>query len=463
MLLDTLIAIGAFVLAISLLVAVHEWGHYIAARMSKVRVLEFSIGFGPAIWRRKAGTDQTEYQLRALPVGGYVRLLDEREGPVAEEELHRSFNRRPYWQRIFILAAGPGMNFLFAIVAYWAIFMVGIQATAPLVGGVAPGSVAEQAGLRSGDRIVAVEERESPTWQAAVMAIVDQILGDPSVKMTVEDDQGARRELVLDLSGQKKDILANGNLFAAAGLEPMTDSRPILGDILPDGPAAAAGFAPGDRVVSAGGEDIGTWRQWVEYVRSRPGENVPVTVERNGTERRLHVLIGSRDEAAGEDAAGPVSIGFVGVMQSPEARSHLFVTQRFGPVEALERGIRETGRITSLTFRVLGNMFTGDVSLRTLNGPVGIARYAGEAVQISGVAFLTFLALVSVSLGILNLLPIPILDGGQIVNQTIERLRGRPIRERTQLAVQRLGVALVLTIMFVALFNDISGFFGPGG
>lgn len=463
MLVDTLIAIGAFVLAISLLVAVHEWGHYIAARMSKVRVLEFSIGFGPAIWRRKAGTDQTEYQLRALPMGGYVRLLDEREGPVAEDELHRSFNRRPYWQRIFVLAAGPGMNFLFAIVAYWAIFMIGIQATAPLVGGVAPGSVAEQAGLQAGDRIVAVEQRESPTWQAAIMAIVDQILGDPSVQVTVEDDQGARRSLNLDLSGQKRGILEDGNLFAAVGLEPMTASRPFLGEILADGPAAAAGFAPGDLVVSSGGEEIVTWRQWVEYVRARPGETVPVTVDRNGTQQRLYVQIGSRSEASGQEASGPGAIGFVGVMQSPEARSHLFVTQRYGPVEALERGIRETGRITLLTFRVLGNMFTGEVSLRTLNGPVGIARYAGEAVQISGVAFVTFLALISVSLGILNLLPIPILDGGQIVNQTIEKLRGRPIRERTQLAVQRFGLAVVLAIMFVALFNDISGFFRPGG
>ncbi|MXW73978.1 MAG: RIP metalloprotease RseP [Chromatiales bacterium] len=461
MLVDTLIAIGAFIVAISLLVAVHEWGHYIAARMSKVRVLEYSIGFGPAIWRRKAGVDRTEYQLRALPVGGYVRLLDEREGPVAEEELHRSFNRRPYWQRIFVLAAGPGMNFLFAIVAYWVIFMVGIQAAAPLVGGVTPGSVAEQAGVRAGDRIVAVEDRESPTWQAAAMAIVDQILGDPSVQVTVQDEQGARRDLLLDLSEQKKGILEDGNLFAAAGFEPMTDSRPILGDILPDGPAAAAGFESGDRILSAGGEDVGTWRQWVDYVRARPGESVPVTVDRNGTEQRLYLRIGSRSEAAGQDAAGPVAIGFVGVTQSPEARSHLFVTQRLGPLQALARGVQETGRITALTFRVLGNMFTGDVSLRTLNGPVGIARYAGEAVQISGVAFLMFLALVSVSLGILNLLPIPILDGGQIVNQTIEKLRGRPIRERTQLAVQRLGLALVLAIMFVALFNDISGFFRP--
>ena len=463
MIFDTLIAIGAFALAISLLVAVHEWGHYIAARMSGVRVLEFSIGFGPAIWRRKAGVDATEYQLRALPIGGYVRLLDEREGPVAEDELHRSFNRRPYWQRIFVLAAGPGMNFLFAIVAYWAIFMVGTQAFAPLVGGVAPGSVAEQAGLREGDRIVAIEDRESPTWQAAVMAIVGQILGEPLVRVTVEDDQGARRDLVLDLSDQKKAILEEGNLFAATGIEPMTAALPILGEIVPGGPAQMAGLAEGDRILAVGGEAISTWTQWVNFVRARPGESVPMTVLRDGIEQRLLVEIGSRPESPPQEASGPLGVGFVGVMISPEATSHLRVTQRFGPLEALVRGARETGRITGLTFRVLGNMFTGDVSLRTLNGPVGIARFAGEAVQVSAVAFVTFLALVSVSLGILNLLPIPILDGGQIVNQTIEQLRGRPIAERTQLAVQRVGLALVLTIMVVALFNDISGFFRTGG
>ena len=460
MLVDTLIAIGAFVLAISLLVAVHEWGHFIAARLSKVRVLEYSIGFGPAIWRRKAGADQTEYQLRVLPIGGYVRLLDEREGPVAGEELHRSFNRRPYWQRIFVLAAGPGMNFLFAIVAYWVLFMVGVPATAPLVGAVAPGSVAEAAGFRAGDRIVAVEERDSATWQATILAIVDQILGDPVVELTVEGAEGSRRNIVLDLSEQKKDILENGSLFEASGIKPM-GPLPILGEILPDGPAAAAGLAPGDRVLSAGGEAITTWDQWADYVSARPGETIPVTVDRQGRPERLYVEIGSHSVAAPENASGPVEVGRVGVMRSPAAVAHLYVLERFGPVEALVRGVQATGDITRLTFRVLGNMFTGDVSLRTLNGPVGIARYAGEAAQIGGVAFVTFLALVSVSLGILNLLPIPILDGGQIVNQTIEKLRGRPIRERTQLAVQRVGLALVLTIMVVALFNDISGFFRP--
>ncbi len=463
MFVNTLIAIGAFVLAISLLVAVHEWGHYIAARLCGIKVLEYSIGFGPAIWRKKAGRDATEYQLRALPIGGFVRLLDEREGEVAEDELHRSFTRQPYWRRIFVLAAGPGMNFLFAVVAYWAIFMAGVQAIAPIVGGVAPGSVAEQAGLRAGDRIVAVEDRESPTWQSAVLSIVDQILGDPSVRLTVEDEQGAQRNLDLDLSEQKKGILENGDLFEASGLQPMNWALPILDGIDPNGPAGTAGFAPGDRVVAAGGEEISSWTQWVNYVRARPGETVPVTVHRDGIERRLFLRIGSRPAEPTEDADGPVAVGFVGVRLSSEARSHLFITQRFGPIEALSRGLEETGRITGLTLRVLGNMFTGDVSLKTLSGPVGIARYAGEAVQMSAIAFITFLALISVSLGILNLLPIPILDGGQIVYQTIEQLRGRPIPDRVQLTVQRVGLALVLTIMIVALFNDVSGFFRPGG
>ena len=290
---------------------------------------------------------------------------------------------------------------------------------------------------------MAIEDRESPTWQAAVMAIVGQILGEPLVRVTVEDDQGARRDLVLDLSDQKKAILEEGNLFAATGIEPMTAALPILGEIVPGGPAQMAGLAEGDRILAVGGEAISTWTQWVNFVRARPGESVPMTVLRDGIEQRLLVEIGSRPESPPQEASGPLGVGFVGVMISPEATSHLRVTQRFGPLEALVRGARETGRITGLTFRVLGNMFTGDVSLRTLNGPVGIARFAGEAVQVSAVAFVTFLALVSVSLGILNLLPIPILDGGQIVNQTIEQLRGRPIAERTQLAVQRVGLALV--------------------
>jgi len=457
---ETLIAIGAFVLAISLLVAVHEWGHYIAARLCGIKVLEYSIGFGPFLWRRKAGPDATEYQLRLLPVGGFVRLLDEREGPVDEAEAHRSFTRQPYWRRIFVLAAGPGMNFLFAIVAYWAIFMAGVQSLAPHVGAVEPDGLAEEAGLRAGDRIVAVEGRETSTWQAVIMALVDKILGDPAVELTVETGEGASRSLVLNLEDQSKRILENGDLFTAAGLRPMA-AFPIVGEIDPGGPAGRAGFAAGDRVLAAGGERLSSWGQWVDYVRARPGQTVPVTVLRDGYEQRLLVEIGSRQDASAENASGPSSIGFVGVGRSPEARSALYVTERLGPLDALMRGVAETGRITGLTFRVLGNMFTGDVSLRTLNGPVGIARYAGEAVQVGWVAFATFLALVSVSLGILNLLPIPILDGGQIVSQTVERLRGRPIAERTQLAVQRAGLALVLAIMFIALFNDISGLFGP--
>jgi len=462
MFLDTLIAVGAFVLAISLLVAVHEWGHYIAARASGIKVLEYSIGFGPALWRRKAGRDATEYQLRALPIGGFVRLLDEREGPVAEGELRRSFTRQPYWQRIFVLAAGPGMNFLFAIVAYWLIFMTGAQSIAPFVGAVEPDGLADRAGLHAGDRIVAVEGRETPTWQATVMAVVGEILGDASVEITAESGEGARRNLVLNLEGQSKAILENGDLFTAAGLRPMA-ALPVAGAIDPNGPAGRAGFVAGDQVLEAGGERISSWGQWVDYVRARPGQAVSVTVWRDGYEQRLYLEIGSRQDTAAENAAGPAAVGFVGVERSPDASSPLFVTQRFGPWDALLRGVAETGRITGLTFRVLGNMFTGDVSLRTLNGPVGIARYAGEAAQVSWVAFATFLALVSVSLGILNLLPIPILDGGQIVGQTIERLRGRPIAERTQLLAQRVGLGVVLAIMFVALFNDVSGLFGAGG
>ncbi len=459
---NTLIAIGAFVLAISLLVAVHEWGHYIAARLCGIKVLEYSIGFGPALWRRRAGADATEYQFRALPVGGFVRLLDEREDEVAEDELHRSFTRQPYWQRIFVLLAGPGMNFLFAIVAYSVIFMAGVQSIAPFVGAVSPDGLADRAGLRAGDRIVAVEERETRTWQEAVMAVVEEILGDVAVELAVESEEGARRSLVLDLEDHRKAILENGDLFAAVGLQPLA-ALPVVGEMDPDGPAGRAGFASGDRVLEAGGETISSWRQWVDYVRARPGETVPVTVRRDGYEQRLYLEIGSRQETEAENASGPSTVGFVGIGRSPDARSPLLVTQRFGPLDALARGVAETGRITGLTFRVLGNMFTGDVSLRTLSGPVGIARYAGEAVQVSWIAFATFLALVSVSLGILNLLPIPILDGGQIVSQTIERLRGRPIAERTQLAVQRVGLALVLAIMFVALFNDITGLFGSGG
>jgi regulator of sigma E protease len=451
-----LLSICAFLFAIGVLVAVHEWGHYIVARMAGVKVLRFSIGFGRPIWTRRAGPDATEYCLSAIPLGGYVKLLDEREGDVAEHELSRAFNRQPIIARIAILVAGPLMNFVFAIVAYWAMFLVGVPGMQPIVGDVDPTSIAGEAGLRSGDRIISVGQQSVATWEGSVLAILDNMLSTEHVSLIVEGEGGQERQVELSLIGKVSELTEPGALFTGLGLKPWSPSLdPVLGDLTPDGSAQASGLLVGDRVLSAEDSPITDWTDWVEFIRERPNQSVNILIERAGSKLRLDLAIG---EAVLEDGtligrigAGPlVPEGFFEQYRSE---------QHYGPLAAISVAVARTWNMSDLTVRMVVRMVTGDVSIKNISGPINIAKYAGYSAAIGIASFLNFLAVVSLSLGILNLLPVPVLDGGQIVYQVAEAIKGQPLSERTQLFGQQVGVILLVLIMSIAFYNDLTRFF----
>lgn len=445
----------AFIVAIGVLVTVHEFGHFWVARRLGVKVLRFSVGFGRPLWRREAA-DGTEYMLAAIPLGGYVKMLDEREGEVPAADLHRAFNRKPVASRIAIVAAGPVFNFLFAILAYWLIFIIGVTGLRPLVGQVLPGTPAAHAGLHGGDEIRVVEGRSTPTWDAARTALLKGSLGGGSIELEVAGSDGATRLVALDLAGLPLD-LEGGDLLPGLGIEPWRPSIPaVIGEVVPGEPAEQAGLRPGDRILSADGRPIPDWNGWVEYVRAHPGTELEVTVERDGAE--LALTLKPASVAEGEREVGRIGAA-VDMSRAPDLERYQAV-QDYPPLEALGAAAVRTWDMTSLTLQVLGRLFTGRASLESVSGPITIAQYAGETARIGVVPFLAFLAVVSISLGILNLLPVPILDGGHLLYYLIELVKGSPLSEEAQQLGQRLGIVLLLGLMALAFYNDFSRLLG---
>jgi regulator of sigma E protease len=450
-----LISATAFLVAIGVLVAVHEWGHFIAARALGVKVLRFSIGFGRPLWLRRAGPDRTEYCVSAIPFGGYVKLLDERDCPVSLADQPRAFNRQPVPARIAILAAGPALNFVFAVIAYWTMFMLGVPGTRPVVGEVDPDGIAARAGLESGDEIVAVGGRATATLEGVVVAVLDELLDAGAIAMTVRDAAGRERPVSLDAAGRAAELTEPGRLFTGLGFQPWEPALPpVIGEVLPEGSAARAGLRPGDRVLAADGDAIATWPAWVEHVRARPGEVIRVEVERDGGRLTVDLPV----EASGADG----KVGRIGA--APRVPDGLFermrAVERYGPVAALSASLGRTWEMSSLTVRMIVRMVTGEVSVKNISGPINIAQYAGYSASIGLSPFLSFLAVVSVSLGILNLLPVPMLDGGQIVFQLAEAAKGAPLSERSQLIGQQVGIFFLLVLMSFAFYNDISRLLG---
>ena len=457
-----LISAAAFVVAIGVLVAVHEFGHFWVARRLGCKVVRFSIGFGRPLarWRGRA-PDYTEYWLSSIPLGGYVKLLDEREAPVRAEERDRAFNRRPILHRIAVLLAGPAFNFIFAIVAYWLMYVSGVPGIKPIVAEVAPDSVAAKAGLVADDEIIAVGDRSVGTWERSVLAILDELLADGEIDLTVRDPDGGVRHVDLDVRGRQHELTEPQALFKGLGIQPAfsPQSLPaIAGELTPDGPAERAGFETGDIVVSAAGQSIATWQQWVDFLRARPGEKVDVTVRRDGEERSLDLRIGAEEE----DGA---TVGRIGFGQNVEAAAGLMAdraraVERYGVFEALPRGIRQTWDISALTVRMLARMVVGEVSVRNISGPLNIAAFAGDSARAGLSAFISFLAVVSISLGVLNLLPVPLLDGGQVVYQIAEWIKGAPLSERAMTFGQQVGILLLMVLMGFAFYNDLTQMFG---
>lgn len=447
-----LVSIAAFIVAIGVLVTVHEYGHYQVARWCGVRVLRFSVGFGRPLWKRTYGADRTEWVIAAIPLGGYVKMLDEREGEVDAGEAHRAFNRQPVSRRAAIVAAGPVVNIALAAVAYTVMFMIGVQGVVPRLGEIAEGSPAAEAGFERGDRILAVDGVDAPTWTEARLTLLDRGLqGDRGeIPLTVRGADGFETERRLDVS----DVSLReerADPIRALGFQPwLPDMAPRITDVIDGSAAAEAGLQAGDVVVRAGDASIRTWSDWVAHVQERPGEAIPLVVERDGERIELSVTP-SAVEAEGRTMG---RIGARGPQLSEAERERMYTTVRYGPIDSVVQGIVKTWDMTTLTVRVLAGLVTGSAALSNISGPVSIAQYAGQSAQIGLATFLGFLALISVSIGLLNLLPIPVLDGGHLLYYAIEAIKGSPVSERIQVMGQQIGLAMLFGLIGLALYND---------
>jgi regulator of sigma E protease len=458
-----LIAILSFVVAISILVAVHEFGHFWVARRLGFKVLRFSIGFGRPLWMR-TGKDGVEYAVASLPIGGYVKMLDEREGPVAPEDLERSFTRRPVWQRVAVLLAGPALNFVFAVGAYWVLSMWGTLEQRPVVEAVTPGSYAAQAGLRPGDEIVTIGGRATPSAQAVMFELIQRVPEPGRVALTVRADEGrgADRTLYLQIddAAERRRLTEPGALLVGLGFDYWSPTRSVVvGEVMPGSPAEQAGLQAGDRILAVDGRPVRHFQGFIREVAPRPGQSAELRVQREGVAQNLTVGIGRGRNEAGREV-GQIGIkGRADAPADPAEVERMLIRHQYGPLAALWQGGVKTWEMSALTVNMLWSMVTGKVSVKNISGPINIAAFAGETARIGLKQFITFLAIVSISLGILNLLPIPLLDGGQIVYQLVEGVKGSPLSDRAQIFGQQVGIAALVLLMGLAFYNDITSRF----
>ena len=442
-------------MAVGVLVTFHEFGHFWVARRLGVKVLRFSVGFGKPLWKRVAGKDKTEYVVAAIPLGGYVKMLDEREGEVPGEELDRAFNRQPVGKRIAIVVAGPAFNFILAILAYWLMFMIGVTGIKPVIGTVTPDTIAAQAGLQSGDQIMAINEKTTPTWEIASISLLNEALETGVVRLEVQDSRGNLRILSLNLENTRE-LLAEGELLGKLGITPWRPTiLPVIGELIEGGAGERGGLLPGDKISLADGIPMTVWKDWVEFVRARPDQVISLELQRNNRNVTLELKTDSRKE-------GGKIIGRIGAYPQidKEATAAMRVMVRYGPITSLTQALMKTWNISVLTLRVLWKLITGEASLKNISGPVTIAEFAGVSALIGLSAFLGALAIFSISIGILNLLPVPILDGGHLLYYVIELIKGSPVSETTEAVGQRVGIVMLAGLMALAFYNDFARLMG---
>lgn len=453
-----LTAILSFVVAIALLVTVHEFGHFLAAKLVGVKVLRFSVGLGRPVWKRQSRWLGTEFAIGAFPIGGYVKMLDERDEPVVESERSLSFNQQSASRKALVLVAGPAFNFLFAILAYWFVFVSGVPGSRPIVGDVAAGSSAATAGVQAEDQIVAINGEPTPTWERAHLALLGAVLDASSVQMTVVSPDGEQRTLTMQITDAHA-LTEPGAMLPGLGLSQwMPKISPEIGDITAGSAAERAGLQTGDVVTAVSGEAMENLQQLVERISAAPEKPLEFTILRNGEIRNLTVIPDRVQTEQGE-------VGRIGAaVRYPRAvLERLFSVEKHGIVAAIGPATAKTWEISMLTLRVLGRMVTGDVSLKNISGPINIANYAGQTASSGLVSFVTFLAIVSISLGVLNLLPIPILDGGHLIYVIAEAIKGSPVSTATEILGQKIGLLALALFMTLALYNDITRLAGLGG
>ncbi|MCF6440433.1 sigma E protease regulator RseP [Pseudoalteromonas luteoviolacea] len=441
--------LGSFVVALSILVAVHEYGHFWVARKAGVKVLRFSIGFGKPLftWYDKLGT---EYAISAVPLGGYVRMLDSRVDDVSEQDRNKTLDSKSVYARMAVAAAGPLANFIFAVFALAIMYIVGVQNVKPVVGSVAPNSIAHSAGMQSGDLIKRIGDEDVSSWQEVNFAVMSG-LGEQRLEIKVTDVNGQIAIRALDVDGWKLDKRDVAPL-TSIGITPYRPNITTeLAVVAEDSAASRAGVKAGDLIISFNQEKISSWTQFVELVQQSPNKQSTLTVLRNAQEVTLNITPDARETAQG------IEIGYLGVVPRQKSWPEGYIeTRQYGVFDSILLGVQKTYALTKLSFEMIGNLITGQVSVKNISGPVGIAVGAGDSVSYGLVAFLSFLALISVNLGVFNLLPLPMLDGGHLMYYLIELIRKKPVSEKTQELGYKLGAMMLLALTCFALFNDVS-------
>jgi len=449
-----LISIAAFIVALGILVTVHEFGHFWVARRCGVKVLRFSVGFGKPLFSFNRPNDPTDYVIAGIPLGGYVKMLDEAEGNVADDEKHLAFNNKPLWSRFLIVLAGPVFNLAFALFAFWLILIIGESGLKPVIGKLSDTGIAAHAGLEVGDEIVAINDRHTVIWRVTAGLMASELLDSGSVTLSVKKSDGRQDkvQLVLPLDNQ----FEPNDILTQIGISPLLPLlAPRIGDVMNGEPGDVAGLRRGDLILSVNQQAIDTWGEWVELTRSSPNAAMWVELLRKGNLLNLTVT----PKAVMDEE---LSIGRIGVspLIDPSINQRFYATYSLGLLPALGEAAIQTMSYSVLTVKMIGRMLIGDASIQNLSGPISLAQYAGQTASIGLVSFLKFLAFVSVSLGVINLLPIPMLDGGHLFFYLIEAIKGRPVSDKAQAVFMRMGMLMLISMMLLAVFVDLGRLVG---